>query len=68
MQPEKIRLGCIHCDRIDFDGVEVLPNDWFDVQAVLATLSLDWETHLGVCPDCSKHELDLGGRTLARPE
>ena len=63
---DKIRLGCIHCDRNDFDGVDALPEDWEDIAEVLSydeatrevaiddqTRSvLDWQTHLGVCPEC----------------
>ena len=62
----KIRLGCIHCDRNDFDGVDKLPKDWDDVSRVRSleealrevdeddtTRSVfDWETHLGTCPEC----------------
>ena len=62
-----IRLGCLYCDRADFDGVFELPNDWSDIQAVQSLEEasrqveesdsdsrsvLDWETHLGVCPAC----------------
>jgi hypothetical protein len=61
-----VRLGCIYCDRGDFDGVSEIPSDWSDVQEVqsledaLRPVSfesdtrsvLDWETHLGVCPEC----------------
>jgi hypothetical protein len=62
----KIRLGCIHCDRNDFDGVDKLPKDWDDVSRVRSleealrevdeddtTRSVfDWQTHLGTCPEC----------------
>ena len=62
----KIRLGCHHCDREDFDGIDDLPTDWMDILEVQslaeATLevdfqdksrsALDWQTHLGVCPEC----------------
>lgn len=66
-----IRLACRFCDRNDFDGVESLPADWFDIDEVqtyedstrevdLADQSesvLDWFTHLGVCPECQRAEL-----------
>ncbi len=62
----KIRLGCQHCDRNDFDGVDKLPEDWDDICRVRSikealrevdpddtTRSVfDWQTHLGVCPEC----------------
>ena len=63
---KKIRLGCTHCDRSDFDGVDALPEDWEDIDEVRSleeairevpfddkTRSvLDWQTHLGTCPEC----------------
>ena len=63
----KIRLGCCYCDRSDFDGVDALPEDWDDIDEVRSleesmrpvaidddTRSvLDWQTHLGVCPECN---------------
>lgn len=67
----RIRLGCIYCDRADFDFVERLPEDWTDVQEVQTfeaaieqiplgsergRTRLAWETHLGVCPDCRSIE------------
>ena len=68
----RIRLGCVHCDRSDFDGVIELPTDWLNVtevqsyessiQPVDATdegrSALDWSTHLGVCPACSDQQED----------
>jgi hypothetical protein len=62
----KIRLGCQHCDRNDFDGVDKLPKDWDDISRVRSleealrevdeddtTRSVfDWQTHLGTCPEC----------------
>ena len=62
----KIRLGCSHCDREDFDGVDALPSDWTDIQNVrsfeeatrevafddLSRSVFDWHTHLGTCPEC----------------
>ena len=61
-----IRLGCTYCDRSDFDGVDALPDDWEDIDEVRSleeamrevpfddkTRSvLDWQTHLGTCPEC----------------
>jgi len=63
----KFRLGCIHCDRNDFDGIEQIPTDWqtvFPVQLWETSVKpfelsrqtssiFAWETHLGVCPACS---------------
>ncbi len=63
-----IRLGCMHCDRSDFDSVNTLPEGWEDIEEVRSydeairevaiddqTRSvLDWETHLGTCPECQK--------------
>jgi len=63
-----IRLGCMHCDRDDFDGVSQLPSDWQDVFEVqsyedsIKPVDLDdpngdvtfWQTHMGVCPDCQE--------------
>ncbi len=62
----KIRLGCQHCDRNDFDGVDKLPIDWDDICRVrsikealcevdpydMTRSVFDWQTHLGVCPEC----------------
>lgn len=62
----KIRLGCSCCDREDFDGIDELPSDWTDIHEVRsfeeATREVDlddqsrsvfdWQTHLGVCPEC----------------
>ena len=62
----KIRLGCQHCDRNDFDGVDKLPKDWDDICRVRSITEalrevdqddmtrsvFDWQTHLGVCPEC----------------
>ena len=64
--PETIRLGCVHCDRDDFDCVDTLPEDWKDIEEVQSyeesthevafgdqTRSVsDWQTHLGTCPEC----------------
>ena len=63
----RIRLGCMQCDRADFDGVGKLPQDWEDIGRVQSYESsikergfsdkfgescFDWYTHLGLCPDC----------------
>ena len=62
---ENIRLGCVRCDREDFDGISSLPDDWTEVTQ-LQTLdeatrpigqldsgsSWSWETHIGICPEC----------------
>jgi len=66
----KIRLACLYCDREDFDGVDVIPSDWTEVDEVQtfeescreacptdAKVSVfDWYTHLGVCPECHQAE------------
>ncbi|HEY2827896.1 MAG TPA: hypothetical protein VGJ04_09875 [Pirellulales bacterium] len=63
----RIRLGCVACDRDDFDCVDALPTDWEEITEVQSYESslvpkgfsdrdnescLDWQTHLGICPDC----------------
>jgi hypothetical protein len=62
----KIRLGCSDCDRQDFDGVDEIPPNWLDIHKVqsfkesirevdfddLSRSPLDWQTHLGTCPEC----------------
>ncbi len=64
----RIRLGCMYCDRNDYDGVDAFPNDWEEIEEVRSleeatrevavddqTRSVfDWQTHLGDCPDCQK--------------
>ena len=30
----EIRLACTECDREDYDGVDKIPPDWFDVHVV----------------------------------
>lgn len=67
----RIRLGCLFCDRDDFDGVEQLPTDWYAVdevqsyeqsyaEAVEKSDSVfDWQTHIGVCPDCETDQCRL---------
>lgn len=66
MMSDKIRLGCLYCDRNDFDGVDELPADWEDIGEVrsygeaskpiaaddMTRSVLDWQTHLGTCPEC----------------
>ena len=63
---ERIRLGCLYCDREDFDGVDTVPTDWVDVDEVrtydeasrpvaigdVTHSVMEWQTHLGVCPEC----------------
>ena len=71
----RIRLGCTNCDRTDFDLISELPKDWLNLQEVqtyeesvrvvdpadLSGSALDWHTHLGLCPDCSKHQTAESG-------
>ena len=64
MSNEKVRLGCVHCDRDDCDSVESLPEDWHRVEEIAPWEEacrpvqageagvFDWQTHLGVCPAC----------------
>ena len=66
MMSKTIRLGCMYCDRGDFDGVDKFPEDWDDIHEVQSLedakrevpfddktrSALDWETHLGTCPEC----------------
>jgi len=66
MSDREYRLGCVHCDRDDCDFVNILPEDWHLVEEVApweeacrpvrageaAGSVFDWQTHLGVCPDC----------------
>lgn len=66
-KPVKIRLGCIHCDRCDCDGIDEMPSDWREIFPIRDWQSsiepvessdrsdqsaLAWETNLGICPDC----------------
>jgi hypothetical protein len=69
----RIRLGCIVCDREDFDRIDKLPTDWEDIDEVqsfeesIQEVRPDdpdgdvtfWETHMGVCPDCQKDDAAL---------
>jgi hypothetical protein len=66
----KIRLACGQCDRMDFDGIDSIPDDWDDVSEfqsygrAIAMVKpddnrrsvMEWYTHIGTCPDCQKHE------------
>ena len=66
----RIRLGCHRCDREDFDGVDALPSDWGDIHEIqsydeatreisfgeLTSSPLDWQTHLGTCPECQSED------------
>lgn len=68
-----IRLGCMHCDRDDFDGVSQFPGNWediFEVQSFDESIKpVDpddpngdvtfWETHMGVCPDCQEQDAEM---------
>ena len=64
-----IRLGCLYCDRADCDHIDGLPSDWERIERVQpyegsvlpkafsdrqGESCFDWQTHLGVCPDCRK--------------
>lgn len=66
-----VRLGCIECDRNDFDGVGDVPLDWIDVEEVQSiedalqvspsdqgSSLFGWETHLGLCPTCNARQKD----------
>ena len=69
----RIRLGCVVCDREDFDRIDKLPTDWEDIDEVqsfeesIQEVGPDdpdgdvtfWETHMGVCPDCQKDDAAL---------
>jgi hypothetical protein len=54
-----IRLGCKGCDRMDFDYCPALPHDWKDVELNLKQGDGDWETHIGLCPDCQAEDVEL---------
>ena len=42
-----IRLGCCYCDRDDFDGVDVMPKDWINIQPVEQQALGIWENGNG---------------------
>jgi hypothetical protein len=66
--PGTIRLGCVYCDNQDYFDVDALPDDWDDVDEVrsheeaskpaapddMSRSVMDWQTHLGLCPECKK--------------
>ena len=66
--PGRIRLGCMCCDREDFDGIDNLPDDWEEIDEVqsfedsIREVAPDdpdadvtfWETHIGVCRECQQ--------------
>lgn len=64
---ERIRLGCLFCDRDDCDGIEEIPADWYAVDHVQSyedsyaevhdrqESPFDWQTHIGICPECEKN-------------
>lgn len=66
----EIRLGCNHCDRQDFDGIQRVEDaqqlGWTDIQFVPSSAWIDpdsgfnWETHIGICPDCQDIENGVG--------
>ena len=61
-----IRLGCIYCERDDFDNINSLPDNWEDIKQVRSLEDacrevppddhersvFKWETHIGICPEC----------------
>jgi len=51
-----IRLGCVHCDRRDQEGISMLPESWESIASVQEWVGtqcdLVTETHLGICPQC----------------
>ena len=70
MMSGRIRLGCLFCDRNDYDGVRELPGDWTDIDEVqsfeesIKPIDIDdshgdvtfWQTHMRGCPDCLRQE------------
>ncbi len=64
MCAQELRLGCLYCDRDDADFIEELPGDWHYIQLAEPQKNLsqasrvidgsvfDWQTHLGICPEC----------------
>lgn len=69
---ERFRLGCVQCDRDDFDEVDVLPNSWEDITPVQSLQEsktpgylvdktrspFEWQTHLGLCPECQASRIE----------
>lgn len=70
----RYRLGYFHCDRTDYDGATELPADWTEITEIQSLeqaltpvdftvptrLSVfEWQTHLGVCPECLADEGEL---------
>lgn len=51
-----LRLGCCYCNRNDFDGIQVFPANWTNIQEVKVQGLGIWETHLGVCPSCQRQQ------------
>jgi chaperonin GroES len=61
---QPVRLGCVTCDRDDFDGISETAlralidcGDWQEIGETDPDDKLDdefaaWETHFGRCPDC----------------
>ena len=68
--PGKFRLGCMNCDNQDYFDVDTFPTDWEDIEEVrsyeeactevaaddMSRSPMDWQTHLGLCPECQKLE------------
>ena len=80
MSDMQIRLGCLLCIRDDHDGIDSIPADWCDVERIqtydescadvdpddpVASV-LDWETHIGVCPECQGLENRLHEQLRAK--
>jgi hypothetical protein len=68
-QSEEIRLGCLKCDRDDYDPttiIKALADGWdIDGPSIEALPEdPDWWTHLGMCPDCKK-ELEEYRRSIS---
>jgi hypothetical protein len=65
LAPKAVRLACTDCERQDHDGIteeqfRAVRRRWGNVRKVRDGQSswlywdptLDWYTHLGLCPDC----------------
>ena len=64
----KIRLACLYCDTEECDGIDLIPEDWHDVdefQSYEESIKevapddtqrspTEWYTHVGVCPKCGE--------------